>query len=65
MLVFITGAGYRLPFETFAIERFRVNHKHRDRTGFSWAEPMDRRVCALSLSAIRPANNDNEVRRHG
>ena len=67
MFVFITGPDYRLPFETFAIERLRVNHRHRDRSGFIWTEPMDLTVSisAQGLSAIRLANNDNEVRRHG
>jgi hypothetical protein len=53
MILFVTGPDYRLPFETFVIEGFTMNHVHRDRQNFKWTEN-------LSRSAVVPANNDNE-----
>jgi hypothetical protein len=66
MVYFITGNGYRLPFETFVVEKFIRNHQHRDRQNFGWTERMElsAHVPALSLAAVVPANNDNEIRNY-
>ena len=34
MILFVTGPDYRLPFETFVLEGFTMNHVHRDRQNF-------------------------------
>jgi hypothetical protein len=62
MILFVTGPDYRLPFETFVLERFTTNHVHRDRQNFKWTEKMDLTVhcLALGLCVVAPANNDNE-----
>lgn len=54
--------GTRLPFTTVVVGRCSFDHKHRDRAGFSWTEPMtlDYHVLAVRLDALRPASNDNE-----
>jgi len=66
MVYFVTGT-YPLPFETFVLEKFVRNHQHRDRQNFGWTEQMrlTARYLALSLAAVVPANNDNEMRSHG
>ncbi|MCA1379457.1 hypothetical protein I6F34_01310 [Bradyrhizobium sp. BRP05] len=54
--------GTRLPFTTVVVARHNFDHKHRDRAGFSWVEPMtlDIHVLAVRLDALHPACNDNE-----
>jgi hypothetical protein len=63
---FVTG-NYPLPFETIVLEKFVRNHQHRDSQNFGWTEKMELtvRVPSLSLDAVVPANNDNEIRSHG
>jgi hypothetical protein len=66
-LVYLVTGNYPLPFETFVLEKFVKNHQHRDRQNLGWTEKMELsvRCLALSLDAIVPANNDNEMRSHG
>jgi len=66
MVYFITGSDHRLPFETLVVDRFTRNHQHRDRQNFGWTERMELsvHVAALSLAAVVPANNDNEIRKY-
>ena len=67
MVCFITGNSYLLPFETFVVDRFIRNHQHRDRQNLGRTESMELsiHVLALSLIAVVPANNDNELLNHG
>jgi hypothetical protein len=54
--------GTRLPFTTVVVARHSFEHKHRDRAGFTWKEPMtlDIHVLAVRLDVLRQANNDND-----
>ena len=63
MVAFVTGACYRLPFTTSAVDRFTHKHRHRDRLNFSWIEDMILAVSVLDLrsEATFAANNDNEA----
>ena len=56
--------SYRLPFETYVLDRFTRNQVHRDRQGFTWTEPMtlEARCLAVRLDAISLPNNDNKQR---
>jgi hypothetical protein len=49
------------------VDRFIRNHQHRDRQNLGRTERMELsiHVLALSLIAVVPANNDNELLNHG
>lgn len=68
MFAILNGNHYaRLPFTTAVVDEFTRNHQHRERDGLIWTEPMQLSVHlpALMISAIVPANNENEMQRHG
>jgi hypothetical protein len=65
MVIIATAPGYRLPFGTVVVGRVELIHTHRDRTGFTWKEPMRLDIHALAVRALfPPVANDNEVKVH-
>jgi hypothetical protein len=51
-----------LPLTTAIVARHSFEHTHRDRTGFTWKEPMtlNIHVLAVCLNVLRQPNNDND-----
>jgi hypothetical protein len=67
MVIILIPPGDRLPFSTVVVDRANFIHTHRDRTGFTWKEPMTLDIHCLAVRAVIPAiANDNEKRaQHG
>jgi hypothetical protein len=68
MVAIGTHPDYRLPFTTVVVDQVTFTHTHRDRSGFTWKEPMTLNIHALAvrLDVLRQPNNDNnEAACHG